>query len=165
VRHSKFGWPMAEMGQKPALPRRSIAVRFASNKQTPTGRVQCGVRCQDRTHAAQQNGARGPRDGMIACAPTAPPGARHENSPPQISASGSGCCRAPAHLAHRIGANLSDEIGALDCWVCKARTCQWRPAMLTGHCWRCSTASGSICACPTPWAITPNGWTAALTTH
>ena len=26
--------PMSEMGQKPALPRRSIGVRFALNKQT-----------------------------------------------------------------------------------------------------------------------------------
>ncbi|MFZ2138557.1 MAG: hypothetical protein WAV78_16765, partial [Xanthobacteraceae bacterium] len=28
------------MGQKPAFPRRSIVVRFALNKQTPTERVQ-----------------------------------------------------------------------------------------------------------------------------
>jgi len=41
-------------GQKPALPRRSIDVRFAPNKQTPTGRVQCDAMCQDRTHALQQ---------------------------------------------------------------------------------------------------------------
>src|SRR5207302_8929294 len=32
---------MTAEGQKPALPRRSIAVRFHLNKQTPTGRVQC----------------------------------------------------------------------------------------------------------------------------
>jgi hypothetical protein len=30
---------MSQMGQKHELPRRSIAVRFASNKQTPAGRV------------------------------------------------------------------------------------------------------------------------------
>jgi hypothetical protein len=34
------------MGQKPALPRRSIDVRFAPNKQTPTGRVQCDAMCR-----------------------------------------------------------------------------------------------------------------------
>jgi hypothetical protein len=32
---------MSEMGQKHELPRRSIAVRFAPNKQTPTRRVRC----------------------------------------------------------------------------------------------------------------------------
>jgi hypothetical protein len=31
---------MAGMGQNPNLPRRSIAVRFTLNKQTPTGGVQ-----------------------------------------------------------------------------------------------------------------------------
>jgi hypothetical protein len=35
VRHSKIGRPTSGLGQKPALPRRSIAVRFALNKQTP----------------------------------------------------------------------------------------------------------------------------------
>ena len=33
------------MGQKPALPRRSIAVRFAPNKQTLTEQVQCDAMC------------------------------------------------------------------------------------------------------------------------
>jgi hypothetical protein len=48
--------------QKPALPRRSIAVRFALKKQTPTERVQCDAMCQDRTHALQQtNPIRSPR--------------------------------------------------------------------------------------------------------
>ena len=32
--HCRSAQPMSEMGQKPALPRRSIAVRFAPNKQT-----------------------------------------------------------------------------------------------------------------------------------
>ena len=45
---------MAALGQKPALPRRSIDVRFALNKQTLTGRVQCDAMCQLRTHAPQQ---------------------------------------------------------------------------------------------------------------
>ena len=45
---------MSLMGQKPALPRRSIAVRFALNKQTPTGRVQCDAMCHKATYAAQQ---------------------------------------------------------------------------------------------------------------
>jgi hypothetical protein len=39
VRHSKIWAPMSEVGQKPALPRRSIAVRFTPNKQTLTERV------------------------------------------------------------------------------------------------------------------------------
>ena len=34
VQHSKFGGRSSATGQKPALPRRSIAVRFAPNKQT-----------------------------------------------------------------------------------------------------------------------------------
>ena len=38
--------PMSARGQKPALPRRSIAVRFAPNKQTPTERVQCDAMCR-----------------------------------------------------------------------------------------------------------------------
>jgi hypothetical protein len=42
------------MGQKPALPRRSIGVRFALNKQTLTERVQCGAMCHNRTNALQQ---------------------------------------------------------------------------------------------------------------
>jgi hypothetical protein len=37
---------MSESGQKPALPRRSIGVRFALNKQTLTERVQCDAMCQ-----------------------------------------------------------------------------------------------------------------------
>jgi hypothetical protein len=45
---------MSQMGQKHALPRRSIAVRFALNKQTLTERVQCDAMCQNRTHAPQQ---------------------------------------------------------------------------------------------------------------
>ena len=45
---------MSEMGQKPALSRRSIAVRFAPNKQTLTERVQCDAMCQNRTDAPQQ---------------------------------------------------------------------------------------------------------------
>ena len=40
--------------QKPALPRRSIVVRFALNKQTLTERVQCDAMCHNRTHAVQQ---------------------------------------------------------------------------------------------------------------
>ena len=47
--------PMSQMGQKPALPRRSIGVRFALNKQTPTARAQCDAMCQDLTHAPQQD--------------------------------------------------------------------------------------------------------------
>jgi hypothetical protein len=34
---------MSLEGQKPALPRRSIDVRFALNKQTLTERVQCAA--------------------------------------------------------------------------------------------------------------------------
>jgi hypothetical protein len=41
VRHSKIGRPTSGLGQKPALPCRSIDVRFALNKQTLTERVQC----------------------------------------------------------------------------------------------------------------------------
>jgi hypothetical protein len=37
------------MGQKPALPRRSIGVRFAVNKQTLTGRAQCDAMCHEPT--------------------------------------------------------------------------------------------------------------------
>jgi hypothetical protein len=37
------------MGQKPALPRRSIDVRFALNKQTLTERVQCDAMCHKET--------------------------------------------------------------------------------------------------------------------
>ena len=40
--------------QKPALPRRSIAVRFAPNKQTPRRRVRCDAKCQKLTRAVQQ---------------------------------------------------------------------------------------------------------------
>jgi hypothetical protein len=36
------------MGQKHELPRRSIGVRFALNKQTLTERVQCDAMCQNR---------------------------------------------------------------------------------------------------------------------
>ena len=35
---------MSEMGQKHESPRRSIDVRFALNKQTPTGRVPCDAK-------------------------------------------------------------------------------------------------------------------------
>ena len=34
--------------QKPALPRRSIGVRFALNKQTLTELVQCDAKCHNR---------------------------------------------------------------------------------------------------------------------
>jgi hypothetical protein len=44
----------AALGQKPALPRRSIGVRFALNKQTLTERVQCDAMCHNRTNAPQQ---------------------------------------------------------------------------------------------------------------
>ena len=40
--------------QKPTLPRRSIAVRFRPNKQTPAGRVECDAMCHERTNAVQQ---------------------------------------------------------------------------------------------------------------
>jgi hypothetical protein len=40
--------------KKPALPRRSIAVRFAPNKQTLTERVQCDAMCHKRRNALQQ---------------------------------------------------------------------------------------------------------------
>ena len=40
--------------QKPALPRRSIGVRFALNKQTLTERVQCDAMCHNRPPASQQ---------------------------------------------------------------------------------------------------------------
>jgi hypothetical protein len=46
VHHSNLGWRLSESGQKPALPRRSIAVRFAPNKQTPTRRVRCDAKCR-----------------------------------------------------------------------------------------------------------------------
>jgi hypothetical protein len=39
-------WPMSARGQKHELPRRSIAVRFNLNEQTPTGRVQCDAVCR-----------------------------------------------------------------------------------------------------------------------
>jgi hypothetical protein len=42
------------MGQKPVLPRRTFAVRLHPNKQTPTGRVECGAMCQEPTYAVQQ---------------------------------------------------------------------------------------------------------------
>jgi hypothetical protein len=45
------------MGQKPALPRRSIDVRFAPNKQTPTGRVQCDAMCRYCCKSAKLPGA------------------------------------------------------------------------------------------------------------
>jgi hypothetical protein len=47
---------MSELGQKHALPHRSIAVRFALNKQTLTERVQCDVCASSGPHAVQQNG-------------------------------------------------------------------------------------------------------------
>jgi hypothetical protein len=52
--HCRSAQPMSEMGQKPALPRRSIDVRFAPNKQTLTERVQCDAMCHYRTLAVQQ---------------------------------------------------------------------------------------------------------------
>jgi hypothetical protein len=54
VHYDKVNPPMSEMGQKPALPRRSIGVRFALNKQTLTERVQCDAMCHNRTHAVQR---------------------------------------------------------------------------------------------------------------
>ena len=45
----------SESGQKPALPRRSIGVRFALNKQTLTERVQCDAMCHKATYAVQQS--------------------------------------------------------------------------------------------------------------
>jgi hypothetical protein len=42
------------MGQLHALPRRSIALRFAPNKQTPTRRVRCDAKCHKLTCAVQQ---------------------------------------------------------------------------------------------------------------
>ena len=45
---------MTATGQKHELPRRSIAVRFNLNEQTPTGRLECGAMCHFRTHAVQQ---------------------------------------------------------------------------------------------------------------
>src|ERR1700719_85451 len=42
------------MVQKPALPCRSIDVRFALNKQILTERVQCGAMCHKETYAVQQ---------------------------------------------------------------------------------------------------------------
>jgi hypothetical protein len=49
VQHSKIDLVMPGSGQKPALPRRSIDVRFAPNKQTLTERVQCDAMCQEQT--------------------------------------------------------------------------------------------------------------------
>jgi hypothetical protein len=40
---------MTALGQNPNLPRRSIAVRFTLNKQTPTGGVQYDAMCQEET--------------------------------------------------------------------------------------------------------------------
>ena len=60
ISHSATGQPVAlhTRGllwvQKPALPRRSIGVRFALNKQTLTERVQCDAMCQKLTNAVQQ---------------------------------------------------------------------------------------------------------------
>ena len=45
---------MTATGQKHELPRRSIAVRFAPNKQTLTERVQCDAMCHKATCAVQQ---------------------------------------------------------------------------------------------------------------
>ena len=41
-----------------------------------------------------------------------------ETSPPKISASGSGHCRAADHSAHRVGAGLSGAAGAHHCRIC-----------------------------------------------
>jgi hypothetical protein len=46
--HCCSAQPMSLMGQKHELPRRSIAVRFAPNKQTPTRRVRCDAKCHYR---------------------------------------------------------------------------------------------------------------------
>src|ERR1700730_19372967 len=45
---------MPEWGQNPNLPRRSIAVRFTLNKQTPTGGAQYDAMCHKPTCAVQQ---------------------------------------------------------------------------------------------------------------
>jgi hypothetical protein len=49
VQHSKIDLVMPGSGQLHVLPRRSIGVRFALNKQTPTERVQCDAMCQNRS--------------------------------------------------------------------------------------------------------------------
>ena len=54
MHHSKIRCRLAATGQKPALPRRSIAVRFRPNKQTPAGRVECDGVCHKETYAVQQ---------------------------------------------------------------------------------------------------------------
>jgi hypothetical protein len=43
--------------QKPALPRRSIAVRFRPNKQTPTARAQCDAMCRYCCKSPKLSGA------------------------------------------------------------------------------------------------------------
>jgi hypothetical protein len=47
--HNRSAQPMSAEGQNPNLPRRSIAVRFTLNKQTPTGGVQYEAMCQLET--------------------------------------------------------------------------------------------------------------------
>ena len=46
MHHSKIRCRLAAKGQKPSLPRRSIAVRFTLNKQTLTERVRCDAMCR-----------------------------------------------------------------------------------------------------------------------
>jgi hypothetical protein len=46
--------PTSPWGQKPALPRRSIGVRFALNKQTLTERVQCEASARSGREQMQQ---------------------------------------------------------------------------------------------------------------
>jgi hypothetical protein len=36
----------------------------------------------------------------------------------KVSASRSGCCRAPAHFAHHIGKTYPTKSVCWDCWVC-----------------------------------------------
>ena len=51
-------------------------------------------------------------------------GGRYETSPPTISASGRGRCRAPGRVALRLGASLSVAAGACHCAVRCRRRCR-----------------------------------------
>ena len=55
MRRSENALLMSVQGQKHELPRRSIAVRFAPNKQTPDRRGFYDAMCQKLTHALQQS--------------------------------------------------------------------------------------------------------------
>ena len=48
MHRSILAQPTSATGQMHALPRRSIAVRFTPNEQTPAGRVECGAMCHSR---------------------------------------------------------------------------------------------------------------------